>query len=352
MRSDINILWIEDSPDWQRKAEELFLLKTEDYGLLTNIKYISEGMLELFKQIKNEADGYKVYDIIFVDYNISGENAENDEEKNITGDKIIEEFRKYDIDADILFYSQDLTEDAKKELIFNSPVAFDGIYLANRKDFQEHALKLYKKNIRKLTSMLNIRGLLTDKTSENDYVMNSYLLKKYECLSAEQKKVISEKVNSLLKEKLELVQSKSKKAEKLSESEIHSIKQIYDLPDFLFSITNRYEIFSEILALNNNTTFVEHSITEYQDKIIKMRNNVAHKKIDICKQQKYLKYYDTLKQYLERSCPEDCNSHTDEFKISLEVWQDTLKLANEYSKLFDKILSGLIEEEMHSGATK
>ena len=145
MRSDINILWIEDSPDWQKKAEKLFRLKIEDYGLLTYINYISEGIPSLFEQIRAEAEGYKVYDIIFVDYNISGKETEDEGLQKITGDKLIEEFRKYDIDADILFYSQNLKEstdinkDEKKQLILNSSVAFGGIYLANRKDFQEHA---------------------------------------------------------------------------------------------------------------------------------------------------------------------------------------------------------------------
>ena len=67
MRSDINILWIEDSPKWQEKTEKLFRLRIEQFGLLTNIKYISEGIPLFFEQIKNESKGYKIYDIIFID---------------------------------------------------------------------------------------------------------------------------------------------------------------------------------------------------------------------------------------------------------------------------------------------
>ena len=344
MRSDINILWIEDSPDWQKKAEKLFMLKIEDYGLLTYINYISEGIPSLFEQIRAEAEGYKVYDIIFVDYNISGKETEDEGLQKITGDKLIEEFRKYDIDADILFYSQNLKEstdinkDEKKQLILNSSVAFGGIYLANRKDFQEHALKLYKKNIRKLTSVLNIRGLLMDKTSENDYVMKSYLLEKFDKLEDSIKKELSKKIELMINKQMQKVKNETDDVEQLLKTEPYKYKHLHDLPSYIFPITDRYELFSEMLLLEKNKIFEKKSIKEYQDKIIKTRNNVAHKKIDICKQKKFLKYYDTLKQYNDRICPNDCVEHTDEHKISLEDWKKTLKLANEYSKLFDEVL--------------
>ena len=332
MRSDINILWIEDSPKWQKQAEKLFRLKIEDYGLLTYINYISEGIPSLYDQIKTEAEGYKVYDIIFVDYNISGDETENEESQKITGDKLIEEFRKYDIDADILFYSQNLREstdikkDEKKQLILNSSAAFDGIYLANRKDFQEHALKLYKKNIRKLTSVLNIRGLLMDKTSENDYVMKSYLLEKFDKLEDSVKKELSKKIEAMINTQMKKVKKETDGVEQLLKTESYKYKNLHDLPSYIFPITDRYELFSEMLLLKSDKIFEKQSIKDYQDKIIKTRNNVAHKKIDICKQKKFLKYYDTLQQYNDRICPTDCEAHTDDYKISLEEWKETLKL--------------------------
>ncbi len=345
MRSDINILWIEDSSSWQKKAEELFRLKIDDLGLLTEIKYISKNIRALFDQIKNEAMGYKVYDIIFIDYNISGEEENDGSHQNITGDKIIEEFRKYNIDADILFYSENLSDDQKKEIILNSTAAFDGIYLASRKDFQENALKLYRKNIRKLTSMLNIRGLLTDKTSENDYVVHSYLQKKYDGLPEDRKKKLSELLAAMIADRLNLVESKTKDAQKLlnklKNNESCTMKKLCSMPDFLFSITMKYRLLSEMLMLDGSKTFSTLTMNDYYDKIIKTRNTVAHKKLDICKQQKYLKYYDSLNEYRERGCLDDCSSHTNDYKISLEEWQEILILANNYSKLFDSILKEL-----------
>ena len=42
-----------------------------------------------------------------------------------------------------------------------------------------------------------------------------------------------------------------------------------------------------------------------------------------CKTQKYIKYYDTINQFEDRQCPEDCGAHSDVNKYSLEQW-DTL----------------------------
>ena len=336
MNYDLNILWIEDTIGWLDTAKEFFLLKVEeDDGLLINIKTISSGdeIKALADSIKKESLGFKLYDIIFVDYNISNE---------INGDRLIEEFRNYNIDADILFYSDKLNNEQQKAKMKN--YEFSGIYVSTKENFQENAIKLYEKNIRRLTSLLNIRGMLTDKTSENDFVIKSYLPMKYSNLSSDKKKKVSQTINQLIKENLTLVQSKVKIGDKLSNDETHDIEKLFKLPDFLFTITNKYQVFYEILNLLENKKFKDYSLDKYKKDIITMRNNVAHKKIEICEQHEYLKYYDDLNEYKERKCPEDCSFHSNDFKVSLEDWKKTLKLANEYSKLFDEVLFELEKE--------
>lgn len=342
MNYDLNILWIEDTGDWLEPAKEFFLLKVEEEdGLLINIKTISSGdeIKALADSIKKESLGFKMYDIIFVDYNISNE---------INGYGLIEEFRNSNIDADILFYSDKLNTEQQKAKMKN--YEFSGIYVATKENFQENAIKLYEKNIRRLTSLLNIRGALTDKTSENDFVVKSYLLKKYAELSDDKKKIISKKINQLIQERLTLTQSKAKIGEKLLKTDIHNMEKLFKLPDFLFTITNKYQVFYEIMNLLEDKKFHDYSLDKYKEDIIGMRNNVAHKKIEICKQQEYLKFYDILQEYKERTCPDNCSIQSNDceisndYKISLERWKNTLKLANEYSKLFDEVLSELEKE--------
>lgn len=338
MRYDINILWIEDSQDWQNKAERLFRLRALNDGLSLNINWISKDDVKDFEsKIKNESIGYKVFDIIFVDYNISN---------NVTGDKIITALRESNIDADILFYSANLNEDQKKKIILDSGTAFDGIYLADRSDFQEKAMNLYKKNTKRLTSLLNVRGLVTDKTSENDFIMNSYLLKNINKLDLEKRKILDSEIKDILKTQIEFVRNKLEDGDEIvkGNSDITATK-LYNLPDFVFPISNKYQVFKRLLELNGSTMFDDKlSIEEYINKIIKIRNTLAHKKIDVCKQQKYLKYYDTIKQYNERQCSATCNNHTDENKISLDQWSELLKMTNDYTKRFDETYNELIED--------
>ena len=51
-----------------------------------------------------------------------------------------------------------------------------------------------------------------------------------------------------------------------------------------------------------------------------------------------------MQEYKDRMCPDDCVNHKDDNKISIDEWQNVLKLANEYSKLFDEVLSELEKE--------
>lgn len=104
MRFDINILWIDDSPDWQKEQQEVFEIYIDDFGLLTNIEYVANGD-SIIKRLSNESVGFKVYDMIFVDYNISS---------TLSGNQIINMLRKKEIDADILFYSANATNDIKE----------------------------------------------------------------------------------------------------------------------------------------------------------------------------------------------------------------------------------------------
>ena len=337
MNYDLNILWIEDTTSWLESAKEWFLLKVEEQdGLLINIVPVSSrnDINSLSASIERETSGFKLYDIIFVDFNISSE---------INGVNLIEQFRNSNIDADILFYSDKLKSEEQKEMM--KEYEFSGIYLSTKESFRENAIKLYNKNVRRLTSMLNIRGLLTDKTSENDYVMKSYLMQGYDKLTEDQKKTVSQQINEMLKLSIDTVIEQAENAKEQLSLEKHNMNRLQNLPDFIFPIKSKYEIFFKLLEISNSKNVGDFSLDDYTNKIIKIRNTVAHKKICICKQQKFLKYYDTLKQFKARVCPDGCINHTDDNKISLEKWIETLKLANEYTKKFEAIL-----EELKSGS--
>lgn len=330
MRFDINILWIDDTARWQKQQQELFELSIENYGLLTNIEYVENVELVIDK-LEKESVGFKTYDIIFVDYNISN---------TLLGNQVIDKLRNENIDADILFYSA--FENDIKKLIIQNDGTFEGIYIANRDNFEEKSVALYKKNIRHLLSLSNIRGFLADKTSENDYIVNSYILKKYNDLSPTAKINMSE----LIKEKVTIEKDKQdvkrNEYDKIMSNSELNINNLIKLPSYLLPLKVKYMIFEFMLHELGDSTFNQYTISEYLDKIVYKRNTVAHKKLDVCKKQKYIKHYDNIKQYETNQCPDNCAEHNDKRKISLEEWQEILRLTNEYSKLFNKISEELV----------
>lgn len=335
MRFDINILWIDDTPHWQKEQQELFELNIDDYGLLTRIEY-TENVDSIIERLSNESEGFKVYDMIFVDYNIS---------HTLLGNQIIDRLRNEDIDADILFYSANAANDIKI-IIIEGNGTFEGIYIANRDNFQEKAVSLYKKNIRNLLSLANIRGFLADKTSENDYVVNSYILKKFGELSMDAQNRIRTSVKTMVANEKAKQDSKRMEYDKFIERDKININRLIGLPSYILTLEDKYAIFAAILKEQNNAIFSEYSIPDYIEKIVKRRNTVAHKKLDVCKRHQYIKHYDHINQFERNVCPENCSKHTDDRKISLEDWLEIVKLTNAYSKLFDKISSELSNKEL------
>ena len=327
MRYDINILWIDDTATWQREQEEIFLLTVEEYGLIPRIEYVEKiGTFE--HRLNNQSSGFKVFDIIFVDYNIS---------RSIQGNAVISKLRANDIDADVLFYSTDAKNNIR-DILARENRTFDGIYVSDRDDFQEKAQALYKKNIRKMLSLSNVRGFLTDKTAENDLIVHSFILRNFETLNEKGKKRIIEYAKKSIESEAEKLASMHEKYISIIKDQEININKLLKLPSSLLTLAAKYHIFEIMLEELNILTFSNHSISEYLDRIVSMRNKVAHKKLDICKQQSHIKYSNDIIQYEKNQCPKDCHLHNDDSKISVDVWMEIVKLTNEYAELFDNIL--------------
>ena len=176
MRYDLNILWVEDTEGFYRENSEILEMQAEDLGLNVKFDYIQIAQ-ELFDRIEKSASGFRLYDMLFVDYSLSN---------GLGGDKIIKELRKNELDADILFYSSQLEIEMRSKIIEDLQ-SFQGVYIANRDDFLNRAYSLIQKNAKRLLSLKNIRGMLMDQTSENDYTIKSYIMRRFQDLTDEQK---------------------------------------------------------------------------------------------------------------------------------------------------------------------
>ena len=327
MRYDMNILWIEDTKAYFDESKELLEALAEDIGISIKFHYIQDVM-EFFDMIKQNESGFKIYDIFFIDYSLSSK---------VEGDKLIADLRTKKLDSDILFYSSD-RESEIESIIKNDIFSFEGVYVANKENFDDKSYWLIKKNARRLTSLSNIRGYLMDQTSENDFTVQSYILNRFDNLTQEQKREISDMLLNHIKNKKEkFVKQASDEIIKLEEGGIKNINKVMGLGSELFPIHLKYEIFSKMLEYDAEISFEDISVEQYITDIVKARNTLAHKKLDVCKTQKYILYYDTMKQLESRECPADCAKHTDEYKISIEQWDKIRKDIHRFGNQIDNV---------------
>ncbi len=327
MRYDLRILWVDDTPAFFDETKEILEMFAEDNGISLRFDYI-ENVNEFFKRMKNDIKGFKLYDIFFVDFTLSDD---------IVGSNLIRDLRREKMDSDILFYSSEHESDIRKTVVEDLG-SFEGVYIANRENFEEKSNYLINKNARRLTTLSNIRGFLMDQTSENDYTIKSYILRKFDMLSQSQKQEISEMLLESIKDKEQkFITHANTEITKLENSGIKNIKQTMGLMNELFPIELKYRVFQKMIEFLGEQAFNEVSVQQYMDKIIKARNTLAHKKLDVCRTQEYILYYDTVKQFEDRQCPLSCDEHSDDNKYSLKQWDSIRKDVQKFGKSIDTI---------------
>lgn len=331
MRCDIRILWVEDTPLFYRETREILEMVIDNMGINVLFDYIEDVNI-LTSQLEAEENGFKKYDIFFIDYSLS---------RGVLGTEIIKILRTIDIDSDILFYSSE-KESEIRNAIQNDLNIFEGVYIANKNNFEEKSYHLIQKNAKRLTSLANIRGFLMDQTSENDFIMSSYVMSKFNGLTDKQKETILEFVRNNVELQKNRINNEIANYEKIINSvSENQMKKIMNLPSYLMPIDLRYAIFTTILDMDQTTSLNNKDFNEYSEKVIKIRNKLAHKKLDICDAQKYIIYSNNIKQLTNNRCPSDCSEHNDQNRISLDEWNEIRENVNQYGRYFDEILNTL-----------
>lgn len=327
MRYDLKILWVEDSRVFYDSAKVILIMYAEDNGISLDFEYVED--VEVFiEKIEKETNRFKAYDICFVDYNLS---------QKILGNDLIKQLKRKELDSDILFYSSEyepkIREDIREDLS-----SFEGVYIANRENFEEKANYLITKNARNLTKLSNIRGFLMDQTSENDYIIKSYILRKFAELSTKQKEEISKFVLQFIRESVKSFDTKANNLlEQLDDRGIGNIKNFMRNMNDVVPLKLKYQIFEKMITFLGEVSFEEVTLEKYFEDIVKARNNLAHKKLDLCKMQRYIKYYDDIDQFENRKCPKDCKEHTNDNKYSMDDWNEIRKNVQKFGRSIDAV---------------
>ncbi|MBR1495717.1 MAG: hypothetical protein IJ601_11820 [Acidaminococcaceae bacterium] len=286
MRCDLNIIWVEDTESFFKENSEILRMQAEELGLNIAIEYIQDAQ-NLFEKIEKSASGFRLYDMLFVDYSLSN---------GYEGDTVIKELRKKELDADILFYSSQMESEMRSKITADLK-SFQGVYIANREDFLDRAFSLIHKNAKRLLSLKNIRGMLMDQTSENDYTIISYIMRRFGDLSDVQKQCICDMVKKSICKHLEKFEHSHKQLDQLEAGGITNIKKILKLPSYLLPITLKYQIFEKMVVFLQEKSFSDDSLKMYMSDIIEKRNLLAHKKLEVSNDQRYIIGFNNIDEY-------------------------------------------------------
>ena len=288
MRYDLTIYWVEDTPSWGESAKDLLNDYLADSGLAIDF-VVERDAHNAEIEIGNSCKGFKKYDLIFVDYNIATSTLGEDTDTVFCGKDIISSLRKFDIDVDILFYSANSEKEIRNAVIANLS-SYEGVYIANRESFQEKALALIEKNARRLLSIRNIRGMLMDSTSENDFIINSYIIEMYPRLDEEKRDNVDKFIIDYFSQHIRpyAKEIEDKYAELTAEG-IGKISKFMKLPQYILPLKFKYLLFEEIMRLNGEN---KARYDGYFNSVVRNRNTLAHKKIDICDNLDHIKYCD------------------------------------------------------------
>ncbi len=329
MRYDIKIYWVEDTPLWSKTAQQVLTLNLEEEGIYVDFS-IERDAKRACNLLKNSCIGFKNFDVLFIDYNISSNDYD--------GAKLIQTLRTNNIDVDVLFYSADKEREIRG-IVAENLSAFEGVYIANRENFKDKALSLIEKNTRRQCSIKNIRGMLMDNTSENDFIVKSFILEKYKELSNEQIQQLNEIIIEYLNTKvLPISETIQKFMGDVTKNGIRNIDDFLGKPSYLVPLELKYLIFKKIAEFLKESDF---DIDTYNSEVVSKRNILAHKKLEICNDLSHIKYCDTIKQYKNRHCPTSCSECNGEYSISVDEWNQIRKQTIKFSNILDSILDSL-----------
>lgn len=184
MKTEISILWIEDDPWWLETTKESIEngLKIWGFDLHSqNLRKVVDIENEINEDLKHK------YDFVFVDFNLDNLDGTTD------GAKLIRKFRQNNKFTEILFYSS--SSDFRNKLADE----FDGVYTADRKFFDDRALKLIEFYIEKVATVANVRNFIISEVNAIDKILVQILSKVFSGQKDKRKYFFNKSIKNIIK---------------------------------------------------------------------------------------------------------------------------------------------------------
>jgi len=243
------ILWFEDQLLWAQPLVREIKTFVEEMGFI-----FSEPQFERDNSNINNIN-YEEFDLILMDYNLSGTEK---------GDVLIKRIREHNFFSEIIFYSADGALKLREE-VFNN--GLDGVYCADRpaNSFLRKVQEVIKVTVKKVLDLNTIRGIVMAETSDIDKKMLDVITIYANSLEAVAKNAFLEKRRN------KLLKSINEKIEDLKTS---SLDNFYN--NLLFDSSQKWRT---VLDIVKNRIPEKESLTRlYDPEIIQKRNRLAHVK--------------------------------------------------------------------------
>lgn len=328
MKINYNILWVEDYPkDMEKQIKKIeqvlnnnfYLIKGSDKPFTTYDSFVA------FIENKTEKD-FSEIDLILIDYNLSNKTKK-------TGIDIIKLLRGKNIYTDVIFYSGNMEEAIKK--IKSESTEFDNVtYSDNTMSILIPKFeKILNKQLNLVMQISDLRGYLMDATSDFDFITRSFVARFFNKLSAEDKLIVYKEIRDRVEAQKMREDNKFKKFEK-NPDDNNLVNAAMDSLEYVMTVKDKIYIMALInqkLKAEQND-YASNFANDYDSKVIKFRNKLAHKKLVYgTKQAGHIKVISSIDNL---SC--DC-LHCDE-KLTKTECDELRKNLFEYYSFFNNLM--------------
>ena len=328
MKINYNILWVDDYPkDMKIQIEKIgkvleskyYLMKGQEKPFTSYDKFID------YLNNKTEKD-FSNIDLILIDYNLS------DKAKK-TGIDIIDLLRKKNIYTDIIFYSGNM-EDAIREIKSHSS-EFDNVTYADNSmsELITKFEKILNKQLNLIMQISDLRGYLMDATSDFDFITRSFVGKFFKELSEEDKLIVYKEIRGRVGSQKKREDDKFKKFGNNPDDD-NLVNAAMDSLEYVMTVKDKIYIMALINQKLNiaEDSYAEKFANDYESKVIKFRNKLAHKKLVYgTKQSGHIKVVSSIENI---GC--DCSRCTE--KLTKQECDELRKNLFEYYLFFNGLI--------------
>lgn len=331
MNIAFNILWFEDDQIWQESSTQIIYDTLQPLSLSPKITPYFGNDFDI-----NRIMARNDIDLILMDFTLAG---------GIHGDDIIRQLRGCNILAEILFYSADyksLLGTVQKQVDH-----FAGVYFSDRGEtFDTMVENLIRKIVRRSQDIVNLRGVVMDKTSEYEIRMKEIFLKSKRILPATSNLVMAKYLYTLLIEgRASIIKFYN---EILSTNDV-TVTERLGMPEDEIEFNQKLEI--EILEntiTSKGYIFDNTKQTKYFQRLLK--NLKEHQNISESIYNNYTplsqKYYDHIQKFRNGLAHVKTGDKTliikdEQFEINSDLFVMILKNLNEFNEFLESVEKAL-----------